>query len=227
TDDLGLLPEALDAAPGVSAVYVQPTLHNPLSASLPDDRRAALADALRRHDLVAVEDTVYAYLRPDRTPLAALAPEHVVVVDSLSKRLGPGLSVGFVVPPRRLVQDVAAALRTGAWTAQRFALDAATGWIADGAVAEVEELKRRDAEARQQLVARHLAGLDVRGDPRSYHCWWRLPAPWRADTFVAAAARRGIAVTPAGAFAVHPRAARNAVRLALATPSRGGPGVNL
>ncbi|MFD8869225.1 MULTISPECIES: hypothetical protein [Streptomyces] len=38
------------------------------------------------------------------------------------------------------------------------------------------------------------------------------------QAFVAAAARRGISVTPAGAFAVGPGHAPNAVRLALSSP---------
>ena len=52
--------------------------------------------------------------------------------------------------------------------------------------------------------------------PRSM--WWQLPAPWRAETFVAAAARRGIAVSPAAAFSVGTAQAPNAVRLALSAP---------
>ena len=58
----------------------------------------------------------------------------------------------------------------------------------------------------------------MQANPRAYHCWLPLPFPWQADTFVAAAARRGIAVTPAAAFAVAPEPAPNAVRLALGSP---------
>ncbi|MER7161613.1 PLP-dependent aminotransferase family protein, partial [Streptomyces lydicus] len=80
---------------------------------------------------------------------------------------------------------------------------------------------RLGAAAVRAHVAERLAGFRVRADPHAYHCWWELPEPWRADTFVAAAARRGIAVTPAGAFAVGTGHAPNAVRLALASPSHG------
>lgn len=148
--------------------------------------------------------------------IAALAPDRTVLVDSLSKRIAPGLTLGFVVPPASLVDQVAAAVRGGGWTAPRFAVDVAAHHIADGTAAAVQLAKRADAAARQQLVADRLAGFTVHADPRTYHCWWELPQPWRADTFVAAAAREGIAVTPAAAFAVG--AAPNAVRLALASP---------
>ncbi|MDZ4367294.1 MAG: PLP-dependent aminotransferase family protein, partial [Afipia sp.] len=46
-----------------------------------------------------------------------------------------------------------------------------------------------------------------------------LPAHWRSQSFVAAAARRDIALTPSSTFAVTPGHAPNAVRLALATPT--------
>jgi DNA-binding transcriptional MocR family regulator len=67
-------------------------------------------------------------------------------------------------------------------------------------------------------VADRLAGFTVHADPGAFHCWWELPDPWRAEMFVAAAARHGIAVTPAAAFAVGRSRAPNAVRLALSAP---------
>ncbi|MFH8635090.1 PLP-dependent aminotransferase family protein [Streptomyces lydicus] len=220
-DEHGLTPGALRAAAPLRAVYLQPTLHNPLGHTMPDSRRAELADVLAELDLYAIEDAIYGFLRDDLPPFAAHAPERTFVVDSLSKRLAPGLSLGFLTAPAGRTQDAAAALRSGTWTASRFALEAATRWMADGTAAAVEEAKRGDAAARQRLVAERLAGFRVRADPHAYHCWWELPEPWRADTFVAAAARRGIAVTPAGAFAVGTGHAPNAVRLALASPSHG------
>ena len=221
-DDDGLRPDALVAAHRAAplrAVYLQPALHNPLGTTMPDRRRAELAETLRRLDLYAIEDTVYAFLCHDLPPLAALAPDRVVLVDSLSKRVAPGLTLGFAVAPPRLADRMSSALKAGGWAATAFALAAARQWMADGAIAAIQEAKREDAAARQALVRQRLAGFAVRADPRAYHCWWELPEPWRAETFVAAAARRGIAVTPAAVFAVVPGHAPNAVRLALSAPS--------
>jgi DNA-binding transcriptional MocR family regulator len=218
-DDAGVLPDALAACGPVHAAYLQPTLHNPVGSTMPPARRAELAGVLDRLDLPVVEDRVYSFLRPDPAPLAAFAPARTVVVDSLSKRIAPGLSVGYLVVPPELDGRVAGALRGGGWSASAFAVEAATRWASDGTARDIEDAKRADALARQRLVADRLAGFTVRADPASYHCWWELPPPWRADTFVAAAARRGIAVTPGAAFAVGASHAPNAVRLALGTPT--------
>ncbi len=61
--------------------------------------------------------------------------------------------------------------------------------------------------------------LTIEADPRAYHAWLVPPDAWRAESFTAAAAERGIAVAPATAFAVGAGHAPNAVRLALASPS--------
>jgi DNA-binding transcriptional MocR family regulator len=216
-DGDGLLPSAIAGAGSLNAVYVQSTLHNPLGSTMPAARRREVADVLAERDLVAIEDTVNAFLRDER-PLAAYAPDRTVLVDSLSKRLAPGLTVGYAVPPARLVDKVAAALRSGGWGVTGFALAATTRWIGDGTAEAIQRDKRADAVGRQRLVSERLAGFDVRADPAAYHCWWTLPDPWRAETFVAAAARRGIAVSPAASFTIGSGRAPNAVRLALASP---------
>ncbi|MEV1175754.1 PLP-dependent aminotransferase family protein, partial [Nonomuraea sp. NPDC049784] len=203
-DAEGLIPSALRTihrSSPLSAVYLQPTLHNPLGTTMSVERRADVASTLRDLGLPAIEDTVYAFLRDDPAPLAVHHPENTIVVDSLSKRLTPGLTLGFAVVPPALLERLATAIRSGVWTCSRFALEIASHWMTDGTAAHIEKAKRQDAADRQALVRERLGEFAVLADSCAYHCWWELPEPWRAETFVAAAARRGIAVTPAAAFA--------------------------
>jgi DNA-binding transcriptional MocR family regulator len=211
-DYAGMVPEALRDA-RVHAVYLQPTLHNPLGVTMPDERREQISALLWEQDIYAIEDNIYGFLEPDLPPLA---PGRTIIVESLSKRLAPGLTVGFAAVPADLLEQVTSAVRSGAWTAQHFAVEAATRWLTDGTAERIEGDKRNDATERQEIAEAHL-GIGSAGR-RGYHCWWTLPDPWRAETFVAAAGRRGIAITPAAAFAVVPGHAPNAVRIALSAP---------
>lgn len=219
-DEAGLVPEAVadaHAAAPLHALYVQPRLHNPLSCTMPAHRVERLAELLGRLGVPAIEDAVWAFLRDDLPPLAAYAPDRTVLIDSLSKRVAPGLTLGYAVAPDALAGGIATALRSGGLAPMGFALEAADRWQRAGTVRALVAAKRREAAVRQEIASRHLAGLAVRSEPYSYHCWWQLPRPWRADTFVAAAARHGIGVVPATAFTVGPQAPP-AVRLALASP---------
>lgn len=215
-DDHGVLPGALEHA-AVDAVYLQPALQNPLGVTMPQERKRSFAEAARARRIPVIEDRVNAFLC-DEPRLADHIPECTIIVDSLSKRVAPGLTVGFVSAPASRRDDVGRGLRCGGWAAPGFAVEAALRWIGDGTVAELVAGKRADARRRQELVRAKLRGFAVRADERSYHCWWELPEPWRADTFVAAAARRGIAVTPAASFTITEAHAPSAVRLALAAP---------
>ena len=219
-DASGLLPEAVAAAhrsAPLSALYVQPTLHNPTSLTTSRPRLLQLAQLVHDLNLPVVEDRIWSFLREPGDPLAVHAPALTHVVDGLSKRVAPGLTAGFLVVPPHRVDAVARAVRSGGWSAGRFALEAAVRWAGEGTVARLVAAKRADAARRQRILAEELAGFAVRSDPGAYFAWWELPAPWRADTFTAAAAAHGIAVTPGPAFAVAPGHTPDAVRLGLAT----------
>ena len=200
------------------AIYVQPTLHNPLGITMPLGRRRELVRALREIDVIGIEDHVYAFLVDDPSPLASLAPDHVVMIDSLSKRVAPGLTLGWSLAPRHLVPALAEAIHASALVPSGLALELGVRWMADGTVARLIKDKRRVAATRQRLLRKTCPDMTIKADPHAYHAWLELPSAWRAESFTAAAAERGIAVAPGTAFAVGPGHAPNAVRLALASP---------
>ena len=220
-DEGGVRPDSIQKAhreAGLSALYLQPVIQNPLGMTMSSTRRSDLLRVVEKLNLPVIEDDVYGFL-DNEPPLAALAPDSCIVIDSLSKKVAPGLTLGFVVPPRRLRESVMASVRSGGWTATGFAFAAAQRMMGDGTVAELARQKRLDARARQQLAADRLSGFEVQTNGQCYHLWLTLPPHWRSQTFVAAAARRDIALTPSTTFAVTPGHAPNAVRLALAAPS--------
>jgi DNA-binding transcriptional MocR family regulator len=220
-DDDGVRPDSVQKAhreASLSAIYIQPVIQNPLCMTMSPARRADFLRVVEKLGLSVIEDDVYGFL-DDEPPLAALAPDSCIVIDSLSKKVAPGLALGFIVPPPRLRESVMASVRSGGWTASGFAFAAAQRMMGDGTVAELARLKRLDARARQKLAADRLSGFDVQTNEKCYHLWLTLPAHWRSQTFVAAAARRDIALTPSTTFAVTSGHAPNAVRLALAAPT--------
>jgi DNA-binding transcriptional MocR family regulator len=219
-DEHGLRPDAVQKAHRdgqLSAIYVQPVIHNPLGMTMPPQRRTDLLRVAEKLDLVVIEDFIYGFL-DDVPPLALQAPDRCVVIDSLSKRVAPGISLGFVAAPKHLREPIMAAVRSGGWIAQGFSFAAGERLMSDGTADEITKLKRADARQRQVVAVDMLKGLELKTNPKSYHLWLVLPEQWRSQTFVAAAARHDIALTPSSAFAVNPGHAPNAIRLALAQP---------
>ena len=220
-DEHGVRPDAVQKAhrdAHLSALYLQPIVQNPLGITMPPARRTDLVRVIEKLGLTVIEDTVYGFLG-DEPPLAALAPDRCIVLDSLSKKVAPGLALGFIVTPPRLRESIMASVRSGGWTASGYAFAAGARLMGDGTASELSRLKRIDAIRRQQMAAKYLSGFEIQTNSQSYHLWLSLPSHWRSQTFVAAAARRDIALTPSTTFAVIHGHAPNAVRLALAAPA--------
>ena len=220
-DSEGIRPDAVAKAHrlgALTALYLQPVLHNPIGHSMTAARREEVTKLAARLGLFIIEDLVYGFLSDD-PPLAASAGDRCVVVDSLSKRIAPGVAVGFLHVPASLRERVAATVRAGAWSVSSLALELGTRLMGNGTAAEITRLKRTDARKRQEIVAQCLAGFEIVADTRSYHVWVQLPDGWRSEGFVAAAARYGISLTPSSAFTIAPGHAPNAVRLALGLPT--------
>lgn len=201
----------------VRAIYAIPTMHNPLGWVLDRDQRARLVAIARARDCVIVEDGTYAFLEAaPPPPLRALAPERTCYVAGLSKNVATGLRFGFAVVPDRHVQSVTRSLRVAAWGAPGVITALATGWIADGTVTRLEQARRQDALARQDIARAALAGLDVTAHPASYLIWLRLEPHQRPDHVASALAQEGILISTADAFATGSYRPR-ALRLALGT----------
>ncbi len=222
-DDDGLLPDAFESAcrgGAIKALYTMPTLHNPTTAILPEERRRAIAGIARRYGVAIVEDDVYGFLLDTPPmPIANLVPELGFFVGSTSKSMAPGLRVGYVHAPLAWVDRLAAAMRATTYMATPLMAEIASLWINDGIADAFVAAKRRAAQVRRRVVETVLAGACFRSHPAAFHLLLSLPDTWHADDFAAEARRRGVGLTPAAAFAVGRGSAPNAVRLCFGTPA--------
>jgi GntR family transcriptional regulator/MocR family aminotransferase len=100
---------ALDDMPDAGGVLLTPSHHFPLGVPLHSKHRAAVVDWARRTGGVIIEDDYDGEFRYDRSPVGALHgvdPEHVIYMGTASKSLAPGLRLGWLVLPNRLVDAV-------------------------------------------------------------------------------------------------------------------------
>jgi DNA-binding transcriptional MocR family regulator len=218
-DAHGLRPDAFAAACRArrpKALYCVPTLQNPTTAVMPASRRLEIAAIARDHGVLIVEDDVHGrLLAPPQPPLSTFAPDDSVYVTGTSKVLAPGLRVGFTVAPPALGPRIAAAIRGTTWMAAPLMAEIASRWIQDGTAETILARKRKEAAARYRIAKKALDGFAVQAHPEAYHLWLTLPKPWRAESYVEAARRAGVAVTSASAFGVGRTASPEAVRLCL------------
>jgi DNA-binding transcriptional MocR family regulator len=222
-DDEGVLPDALDAAcraEPARLLVLNPTIHNPTTATMSAERRRAIAALARAHDLIVIEDDVYGRLPEQRAaPIAALAPERTIYITSASKSIAPGLRLGMLLGPQRYLEPIAEAQHDLFLTCAPLMAELFKLWQGDGTAQHLAQRQLVEARARQDLARDILGNREYRTQPTSYHIWLPLPPPWRTAQFVAAARERGVAIDPGSAFAVDRDQAPHAVRISLSAAS--------
>jgi GntR family transcriptional regulator / MocR family aminotransferase len=175
-DDNGADVDALAAMPEVGGVLLTPSHQFPLGVSLHSDRRAAVIDWARRTGGVIIEDDYDGEFRYDRSPVGALHgvdPDHVIYMGTASKSLAPGLRLGWLVVPDRLVDAVAQ---------QKGETEETSGFVDQLAMAEfivsgsydrhIRTMRAEYRRRREQLVtavARSSPTTAVAGMPAGLH----------------------------------------------------------
>jgi DNA-binding transcriptional MocR family regulator len=218
-DDDGLIPEALDRAcraAEVRAVFVQPSVINPTATLMSAERRAAIAEVARKHDIAVIENDVLGpFVEHRAPPVSAFAPERSLYITSFTKITVPGLRVGYVVAPDRFAAAVANRHLVSNWMATPMVAEIASKWVADGTAMELVRWQRAAIERRHAIAEQMLAGVGARGCRESLHLWLPLPAGWSEDSFVAQARLRGVAVAPGLSFRISEEPWHPAVRISL------------
>jgi DNA-binding transcriptional MocR family regulator len=223
-DREGMRPDAFETACATlrpRAVFLVPSLHNPTTVTLSEERRRALTASARRHNVLIIEDDVYRPLLDKAIPsFAALEPELTVHIGGLSKCIAPGLRYGYVIAPRAVLGNVSAALRIDCWSISPLTALVATNLLEEGTATRIVEFQREELRRRQAILQDVLAPFDVQTAETSPHAWLHLPEPWRGAAFARACRQRGVGVLPADAFAVGRETLAHAVRINLgAAPS--------
>jgi len=203
-DAEGIVPEALAEAAersGARALYAMAVLQNPSSAVMSAARVEAVARVAERLGLTVIEDDTYGFLLPEAPRLAARLPDAYCLTGT-SKSLVPTLRIGYLSAPELAAARLEAAIGATVYAASPLAAELATSWVASGLYDRIVDWKRAETRERQRIVRAALAGFDYAPHAASPHGWLALPAGWSSAQLVAAAAERGVLLSPGESFEV-------------------------
>ena len=203
-DDEGMVPASLRAVcekESVAAVFLMPSVHNPLGIVAGLARRMEIVAVAREFELTILEDDAYGFLEPGAAAnYAVLAPERTFYVRGMSKSYAPATRTGFMVVPERFVgamENVLKNTSTGTALAHNLAMMAV---IEDGTLERVMEAKRVEGARRNKAARAVLGESAMPGAACAWHLWLRLPEGLSAVEAQRICLERGVMVSGAKGF---------------------------
>jgi GntR family transcriptional regulator/MocR family aminotransferase len=206
------------------AALLTPAHQMPTGVPLAPHRRTAAIEWARDAGAVLIEDDYDGEFRYDRQQvgaLQALDPERVAYAGTASKSLAPGLRLGWIVLPRRLMEPVLAAKRTA--DLQTATLDqlVLAEFIASGHydrhVRRSRLHYRRRRDRLVELLAVRAPAVSVAGIAAGLHVL--LDVPGDAQELVTRAARQGMGLAALDHYRFKPEpSARQSLIVGYGTP---------
>jgi GntR family transcriptional regulator/MocR family aminotransferase len=212
-DSEGADPARLPA--GTRLIYVTPSHQFPTGVVMSRRRRLELLDWAAAHGAVVIEDdydSEYRFYDRPLEPLHVLDERGVVAyVGTFSKALLPGLRVGYVIPPRELLEPLRSARRLLDWHGDLITQGALSRLLASGEFAAHMRRARRVYRTRHARLTELLAApafrrLRVLPSSAGLHLCTELPdaAPGTARRIREAAAVSGLAVETLDTYCAGP-----------------------
>ena len=222
------LEEVLERHP-VKFMYILPNFHNPAGVTMTLERRLKLVELAAKYGVFIVEDDPYGELRfegQDIAPLVVLHKENVLYLSTFSKTLAPGIRLGWIVAPSKIIAKLVQAkqgsdLHTSTFI-QMVAHDICRRGILRNHVKTIREVYRERRDAMLAAMEKHSPpGITWIRPQGGLFLWVQLPKHVDASELLNVALQEKVAFVPGRAF--YPdEGGKNTMRLtfASATPEK-------
>jgi len=227
-DENGMRPEALEsrledlARRSIRAkfIYTVPSFQNPAGVTLPEARRTSIVDLAGKYGVPIVEDAAYRDLRFEgKAPplLAALDPE-VIHINTLSKVFNPGVRIGWVSAPERLIDHLVLAKQgqdqcsttIGQYVAHAFASEG----LIERQIEKAVRIYRKKRDAMLAALKKHFPASTRWTRPEGgFYTWVTLPEGIDTEDLLPMAVEQAGVAYGAGSSFYHDRSGKNHMRL--------------
>jgi 2-aminoadipate transaminase len=202
------LAERLDGGFAPKLVYVIPEYQNPSGRTLSLERRHALIEACRRHNVLIFEDVAYRDLSFDGSALPSLwslAPDVVLQAGTFSKVFCPGFRLGWAAGPPELVAKLASAKQNTDQCAgalgQRMVEEYGRAGHFERGIPKARALYASHWAATARALEEHMPdGCHWSRPTGGMFTWLELPEGLDAVRLRAYATRAGVAYVPGAPF---------------------------
>ncbi len=232
-DDDGIIPAELEKvlaqikAQGKRCKYVYtiPTVQNPTGTIMSLERRHALLEIARKHDLMIFEDDCYADLiwTGKRPPsIYSLDTEgRVVYCGSFSKSIAPALRVGYLVAKWDFIaQALPCKTDAGSGALEQTTLAMFCEQHFDAHVAKLTALFKQKCDAIQDALHESFGtAAEFRPPEGGIFIWVTVPEEVDTTKLAQAAAAAGVAINPGREWVADPESGKHSFRLCFGQPS--------
>jgi len=192
----------------VKFIYVLPNFHNPAGVTLAEERRYRLVEIAGKYGVPIIEDDPYGELRfegRDLVPIIVLHKENVIYLSTFSKTLAPGIRLGWVTAPGRVIDRLIMAKQAADLHTSTFVQMVANDICQRGILKRHVQIIRKVYKERRDVMLAAMEEFFPKGvtwtrPQGGMFLWVRLPEKVDAAKLLRVALEEKVAFVPGAAF---------------------------
>jgi 2-aminoadipate transaminase len=194
------LAKALEDGAKPRLAHVIPNFHNPAGCTLSREKRERLLELAREHDFMIFEDDPYVELRfeggDEPTMLSLDDSDRVVYASSFSKTVCPGIRVGYLAGPEKLIsairKEATETYISPSMVSQAIVAEFCTSGAIDGSIETVKKALRERRDALCSALESELPDASFERPQGGYFLWVDLPDGADVAKLAEGAKERGV-----------------------------------
>ncbi|MDQ0885511.1 DNA-binding transcriptional MocR family regulator [Paenibacillus sp. V4I9] len=224
-DECGMLPDELETQClqlEVHGVFLMPSCSNPTTVMISENRKKELAAIIRKHNLILIEDDIYAFLTAGiiadyDQPMFQLIPEQTVYICSTSKSICSGLRVAYIVFSDAFKEKIIKAIFNINVKTSSLDAEIITELILSGKANAIVEEKKQLAQSANHIYSEFFSQSFHTGHPLSFYSWLPISDNGDGSRMESAFLQKGIRVFHSNRFLCGANTQDKFLRIALAS----------
>ncbi|KAB2334445.1 PLP-dependent aminotransferase family protein [Cytobacillus depressus] len=218
-DVLGMLPDQLDFVcrkTNLQGIYLNPSCNNPTAVTMDINRRKDIAEVIKRHRLILMEDDTYSFLVPqDYLPVSHYVPEQFVYMHGISKSISSGMRVGFIAFANEFTDKITRGIFNINVKTSALNAEVITELINTGVADKIISQKKEVAKERNLIYQKFFKVDNPNENPLSFFRWLPLAHKYHPQQFEQEVFAQGIRVYHSYRFFVRQEEPTQFIRISL------------
>jgi 2-aminoadipate transaminase len=202
-------------------IYLVPSFQNPTGITLSETRRKKIIDLSIRYNVPVIEDAAYHDLRFEGIApplLAFLGAENVIHINTFSKIFTPGVRLGWVTAPQKLIETLTLAKQgqdqCSTTIGQYVVLAFASKNLIEQQTSKAIKIYRRKRDTMLSALAKYFPQSANWTEPQGgFYTWVTVPKEIDTEALLSQAIKDASVAYVAGPAFYHNRIGKNHMRL--------------
>lgn len=204
----------------VKGIYLIPDCHNPTTAILNQEKRIAIGDIIKRHDLLLIEDSPFIFTVQDSLrPISQFVKENSIFIAGTSKSVNPSFRISYIASPKKYVKELIHGVNSLTWMASPLNAEILSHILSTSKYNEIINSKLSILKNRNKIVDEILGDYHLVPSDTSLFRYLILPSTISDQDIELACFKKGVQVFSAKRFIVGTHPNQNAIRLSVSGPS--------